>query len=41
MSNVYFELTAEFNAEGLVAALGSGQAVVFYRISILMPLAKE
>ncbi len=38
MSNVYFELTAEFNAEGPVAVLASGQAVVFYRISMMGPL---
>lgn len=35
MSNVYFDLTAEFNAKGPIAALASGQAVVFYRISMM------
>ncbi len=35
MTNVYFDLTAEFNAAGPVAALGSGQAVVFYRVSMM------
>jgi hypothetical protein len=35
MSNVYFELTEEFNAEGLIALLASGQAVVFYRIALM------
>jgi hypothetical protein len=33
--NVYFELTRAFNAFGPVAALASGQAVVFYRIAIM------
>lgn len=41
MSNVYFELTAEFNPEGPVAVLASGQAVVFYRISMIRSLPKE
>ena len=35
MANVYFELTREFNRDGPVAVLASGQAVVFYRIAIL------
>jgi len=35
MSNVYFDLTEEFNAEGLIALLASGQAVVFYRIALM------
>ena len=30
MANVYFELTQEFNADGVIALLASGQAVVFY-----------
>jgi hypothetical protein len=33
--NVYFDLTRAFNAAGPVAALGSGQAVVYYRIAIM------
>jgi hypothetical protein len=35
MGNLYFELTEEFNAEGTIAVLTSGQAVVYYRISIM------
>ena len=35
MANVYFELTKAFNAPGLVAVLGSGQAVVFHRLAIM------
>jgi hypothetical protein len=35
MSNVYFELTRAFNARGLVAVLGSGQAVVYHRLAIM------
>lgn len=35
MANVYFELTREFNAHGPVAALSSGQAVVYYRLAIM------
>jgi hypothetical protein len=31
-TNVYFELTKAFNAEGKTAILGSGQAVVHYRL---------
>ena len=33
--NVYFDLTEELNAEGTIAVLASGQAVVFYRISMM------
>jgi hypothetical protein len=33
--NVYFELTRAFNAEGRIALLASGQAVVFYRVAIM------
>ena len=33
--NVYFDLTAELNGEGEIVVLASGQAVVFYRISIM------
>jgi hypothetical protein len=35
MANVYFELTAAFNANRPTAALASGQAVVFYRIAMM------
>ncbi len=35
MANIYFDLTREFNADGPVAALASGQAVVYYRIAIM------
>ncbi len=35
VANVYFDLTREFNAAGPVAALASGQAVVYYRIAIM------
>ncbi len=35
MKNLYFDLTEEFNAEGIVAVLASGQAVVYYRISLM------
>lgn len=35
MQNVYFELTRELNAEGPIAALASGQAVVFYRLAMM------
>lgn len=35
MRNLYFELTEELNAEGPIAVLASGQAVVHYRISIM------
>lgn len=34
-SNVYFDLTREFNAGGPVALLASGQAVVYYRVAIM------
>ncbi len=33
--NVYFDLTEELNAEGVIAVLASGQAVVFYKISMM------
>jgi len=35
MHNLYFELTQELNAEGVVAALASGQAVVYYQLAIM------
>jgi hypothetical protein len=35
VQNIYFELTREFNAHGPIAALSSGQAVVYYRIAIM------
>ncbi|HEV7670447.1 MAG TPA: hypothetical protein VGS22_18160 [Thermoanaerobaculia bacterium] len=35
MRNIYFDLTEELNAEGTVAALASGQAVVFYRLALM------
>ena len=35
MANIYFELTAAFNAKQPVVALASGQAVVYYRIAIM------
>lgn len=35
MSNPYFELTEELNAEGRIAVLASGQAVVFYRLALM------
>ena len=35
VTNVYFELTREFNRLGPVAALSSGQAVVYYRLAIM------
>ncbi len=35
MKNPYFDLTEEFNAEGIIAVLASGQAVVYYRISMM------
>jgi hypothetical protein len=35
MANVFFALTEEFNADGVVALLASGQAVVFYRIALM------
>jgi hypothetical protein len=35
MTNVFFALTEEFNSDGLIALLASGQAVVFYRIALM------
>jgi hypothetical protein len=35
VANVYFELTREFNRSAPVAALASGQAVVYYRVAIM------
>ena len=35
VTNVYFELTREFNRLGPVAVLSSGQAVVYYRLAIM------
>lgn len=35
MANIYFSLTREFNAEGPIAAIASGQAVVYYRIAVM------
>jgi len=35
MLNTYFDLTQELNAEGPIAALASGQAVVFYRLALM------
>jgi hypothetical protein len=35
VANVYFELTREFNRDGPVVLLASGQAVVYYRIAIM------
>ena len=35
VTNVYFELTREFNRIGPVAVLSSGQAVVYYRLAIM------
>jgi hypothetical protein len=35
MRNTYFDLTEELNAEGLIAVLASGQAVVFYRLALM------
>lgn len=35
MHNLYFELTEELNAEGVIAVLASGQAVVYHRISMM------
>jgi hypothetical protein len=35
VTNVYFELTREFNRPGPVAVLASGQAVVYYRLAIM------
>jgi hypothetical protein len=33
--NIYFDLTEELNAEGVIVALSSGQATVYYRIAIM------
>lgn len=35
MQNVYFDLTEAFNADGPVVALASGQAVVYYRVTMM------
>jgi hypothetical protein len=35
MGNVYFDLTQELNEDGPIAALASGQAVVFYRLALM------
>lgn len=35
MANVFFALTEEFNSGGVIALLASGQAVVFYRITLM------
>jgi hypothetical protein len=35
VENLYFDLTRELNAEGSIAVLASGQAVVFYRLAIM------
>jgi len=35
MLNVFFSLTEEFNSDGVIALLASGQAVVFYRIAVM------
>lgn len=35
VANIYFELTAAFNAKQPVVALASGQAVVYYRVAIM------
>ncbi len=35
MQNLYFDLTRELNAEGPIAALASGQAVVFYHVAMM------
>jgi hypothetical protein len=34
-ANTYFDLTQTFNARGSIAALASGQAVVYYRVAIM------
>ena len=34
-ANVYFDLTRTFNERGPIAALASGQAVVYYRVAIM------
>ncbi len=35
MENVFFGLTEEFNRQGRIAILGSGQAVVWHRLAIM------
>jgi hypothetical protein len=35
MGNLYFDLTEELNAQGPIALLASGQAVVYYRLAIM------
>lgn len=35
MRNLYFDLTEELNAEGVIAVLASGQAVVYYRLAMM------
>lgn len=35
MRNIYFDLTEELNANGAFVALASGQAVVYYRLSLM------
>jgi len=35
MRNVYFDLTQEMNAEGPIVALASGQAVVYYQVTMM------
>jgi len=35
MGNIYFDLTQELNEQGPIAALASGQAVVFYRLALM------
>jgi hypothetical protein len=35
VANIYFELTREFNRDGCVVLLASGQAVVYYGIAIM------
>ena len=35
MRNIYFDLTRELNAEGVIAVIASGQAVVYYKLAIM------
>jgi hypothetical protein len=35
VENLYFDLTRELNADGPIAALASGQAVVYYRLAMM------
>ena len=35
MTNPYFALTEEFNRDGCIAVLSSGQAVVYYRLAMV------